>query len=357
MKLKIDEKRSVGDGEPCFIVAEMSGNHNQEFDRAVRLVQAAHEAGADAIKLQTYTPDTITFNSRDRLFEVPGNSTWAGRNLYELYQEAHTPWDWQPKLKRLADELGMICFSSPFDRTAVDFLESMGVPLYKIASFELVDLPLIRYVAQKGKPLILSTGMATRDEIHEAVQEARQAGNEQILLLKCVSAYPAPPEEMNLRTIPDLKKTFLCPAGLSDHTLGQEAAVASVALGANVIEKHLTLSRREGGPDSSFSLEPAEFGRMVAAIRVVEKSLGRVSYEPTEKERVNKTFRRSLFVVRDVKKGETFTEESVKSLRPSAGLLPKYLYDVVGQRAKVDIKAGTPLQWDLIERHPGRAHP
>jgi pseudaminic acid synthase len=282
------------------------------------------------------------------LFEVPGNSTWAGKNLYELYQEAYTPWEWQPKLKRLADELGMICFSSPFDKTAVDFLESMGVPLFKIASFELVDLPLIRYAAQKGKPVILSTGMATREEIHEAVREVRDAGNEQILLLKCVSAYPAPPEEMNLRTIPDLKRTFRCLVGLSDHTLGQEAALAAVTLGASVIEKHLTLSRNEGGPDASFSLEPAEFGEMVASIRLVEKSLGRVSYEPTAKELVNKSFRRSLFVVKDVKKGEPFTEESVKSLRPSAGLLPKHLHEVLGERAAADIKAGTPLRWDLL---------
>lgn len=357
MKLRIGEKRFIGDGEPCFIVAEMSGNHNRDFDRAVKLVRVARESGADAIKLQTYTPDTITFNSRGRLFEVPGNGTWAGKNLYELYQEAYTPWDWQPKLKRLAEELGMICFSSPFDRTAVDFLESMGVPLFKIASFELVDLPLIRYVAQKGKPLILSTGMASLEEIREAVREAREAANEQIVLLKCVSAYPAPPEEMNLRTIPDLKKNFLCPVGLSDHTLGPEAALAAVALGASVVEKHLTLARSDGGPDSSFSLEPAEFGEMVASIRLVEKSLGRVSYEPTGKELVNKTFRRSLFVVRDVKKGETFTEESVKSLRPSAGLLPKYLHDVLGHKAEVDIKAGTPLRWDLVEGHRGRIHP
>jgi len=349
MKVKIADGKYIGEGEPCFIVAEMSANHNQDYDKAVEIIKAASAAGADAIKLQTYTPDTITIDSQDSVFRISENSTWAGKNLYKLYEEAYTPWDWQPKLKEVAENLGLVCFSSPFDFTAVDFLEQMNVPAYKIASFELVDLPLIKYAAQKQKPIIMSTGMANIQEIEEAVQSIKEIGNEQLILLKCVSDYPALPEEMNLRTIQDLKDRFHCPVGLSDHSLGHEVALAAVVLGAAIIEKHFTVSRADGGPDSSFSMEPDEFAEMVNAIRSVEKALGQVSYEPTEKELVNKQFRRSLFAVKDLKEGDMFTTENIKSIRPAAGLMPKYLDDVLGQKAACDIKAGSPLKWNYIK--------
>ncbi|MDY7034797.1 MAG: pseudaminic acid synthase [Thermodesulfobacteriota bacterium] len=349
MKVKITDGRYIGEGEPCFIVAEMSANHNQDYDKAVKIIKAASTAGADAIKLQTYTPDTITIDNQDSLFRISEDSTWAGKNLYKLYEEAYTPWEWQPELKKIAEDLGLICFSSPFDKTAIDFLEKMGVPMHKIASFELVDLPLIRYAAQKGKPLIMSTGMATLYEIDDAVKAIEDVGNRQMVLLKCVSAYPALPEEMNIRTIPDLKERFKCPVGLSDHTLGHEVALAAVTLGANVIEKHFTLSKKDGGPDSSFSMEPDDFTAMVKAIRLVEKALGKVSYEPTEKELISKQFRRSLFVVKDVKKGERLTMDNVRSIRPSAGLMPKYLDDIIGREASCNIKAGSPLKFDYIK--------
>jgi pseudaminic acid synthase len=348
-KVKITDHRFVGEGEPCFIVAEMSANHNQDFDKAVEIVRTAKKAGADAIKLQTYTPDTITINSRDDLFFISKESTWAGKNLYDLYGEAYTPWEWQPQLKSIAEELGLVCFSSPFDETAIDFLEQMDVPAYKIASFELVDLPLIQYAARKGKPLVMSTGMASFEEIEEAVEAAKEVGNDQIVLLKCVSAYPAPPEEMNLRTILDLQARFECPVGLSDHTLGHEAALASVVLGASVIEKHFILSREDGGPDATFSMELEEFAGMVKAIRTVERALGRVSYEPTEKESVNKQFRRSLFAVKEIKKGETFTKDNIRSIRPAAGLPPKHYHDIIGKEAACDIHAGSPLTWDHVK--------
>jgi pseudaminic acid synthase len=349
MKVRFGEKTYVGDDEPCWIVAEMSANHQQDFDKAVAIIHAAAASGADAIKLQTYTADTITIDSREDLFQIGKESTWAGRNLYELYQEAYTPWEWHPELKRIAEEKGLACFSSPFDKTAVDFLDGLSVPAFKIASFELVDLPLIRYAAQKGKPMILSTGMASLPEIEEAVECVRSTGNEQIVLMKCVSAYPAPPEEMNLRTLPDLEDRFGCPVGLSDHTLGPEAALAAVVLGARVIEKHFTLSREDGGPDASFSMEPRELHDMVRSIRTVEKALGKVSYEPTERELVNKQFRRSLFAVKDIGKGDLLNRENIRSIRPGAGLSPKYYPDVMNKEATCDIKKGTPLTWDLID--------
>jgi pseudaminic acid synthase len=340
--------RAIGPGNPAYIIAELSANHNHDFERAVQLIQAAKEAGADAIKLQTYTPDTITIDSDDPLFRSR-SPLWKGRTLYDLYGEAYTPWEWQPRLKEIAVELGMDLFSTPFDFTAVDFLETMQVPAYKIASFEVVDIPLIRRIAQTGKPIIMSTGMATLGEIDEAVSAIRETGNGQLALLKCTSAYPALPEEVNLRTIPHLAAAFDVVAGLSDHTLGIQVPVAAVALGACIIEKHFTLARADGGPDSAFSLEPQEFAEMVAAVRVAEKALGKVHYGITAKDAESRAFRRSLFVVRDVSAGEVFTSENVRSIRPAHGLHTRYLDDVLGQRAARDIQRGTPLAWELID--------
>lgn len=345
--ITIDGRR-IGPGYPTYVIAELSGNHGQKLEEAIRLIHAAKEAGADAVKLQTYTPDTITIRSDREYFRVGGGTIWDGRTLYDLYSEAYTPWEWQPKLKDIADELGIALFSSPFDPTAVDFLEKMEVPAYKIASFELVDLPLIRKVAQTGKPLILSTGMATLAEIDEAVQTARAAGAKEIALLRTNSAYPAPPEEMNLRTIPHLTDAFGVPVGLSDHTLGIEVPVAAVALGACIIEKHITLSREIPGPDSAFSLEPHEFRAMIDAVRVAEKALGQVHYGGSTKEMASRMFRRSLFVVKDVRAGAMFTEENVQSIRPAHGLHTRYLSDILGRYAAKDIPAGTPLAWDLV---------
>lgn len=339
--------REIGPGEPTYIIAEMSANHNQDFDQAVRILEAAKAASADAIKLQTYTPDTITLKSNREPFRVKG-TIWEDRILYDLYSEAYTPWDWQPKLKEIANELAMDLFSSPFDSSAVDFLEAMDVPAYKIASFEIVDLPLLRYVARTGKPVILSTGMATLAEIDEAVQTLRESGCEHLALLKCTSAYPAPPEEVNLRTIPHLAEAFGVPVGLSDHTLGNAVPVAAVALGACVIEKHFTLSRADGGPDATFSLEPNEFKAMVEAVRITEKALGQVNYAVTEREQESRVFRRSLFVVKNVKAGEIFTEQNVRSIRPGYGLHTRYLNEVLGRPAKQDIERGTPLGWRHI---------
>ena len=341
-------RRRVGAGEPIYIVAEMSANHNQDFDQAVELLKAAKEAGADAVKLQTYTPDTLTIRSDKEYFRIGKGTLWEGKTLYELYSEACMPWEWQPKLKKIADEIGIELFSTAYDPTAVDFLEEMGVPVHKVASFEIVDIPLIERMARTGKPLIISTGMATLGEIEEAVQAAQRAGATQIALLKCTSAYPAPPEEMNLRTIPHLAEAFGVPVGLSDHTLGIAVPVAAVALGACIVEKHFTLSRDVPGPDSAFSLEPHEFKAMVEAIRTAEKALGEVRYEVGEQEAKSRVFRRSLFVVKDVKAGEVFTEENVRSIRPGYGLPPKFLKEVLGRRAARDIKRGTPLEWGLI---------
>lgn len=340
--------RTIGAGYPVYVIAELSANHNQDFDQAVQLIHAAHEAGADAIKLQTYTPDTITIDCDNEYFRVGGGTLWDGRTLYDLYGEAYTPWEWQPRLKEIANELGLDLFSSPFDASAVDFLEQMGVPAYKIASFELVDLPLIRRVAQTGKPMILSTGMATLAEIDEALRTARAAGATQIALLKCNSAYPAPPEEMNLRTIPHLAEAFGAPVGLSDHTLGIAVPVAAVALGACIVEKHFTLSRAVHGPDSAFSLEPAEFKAMVEAIRVTEKALGKVSYQVTAREAASRVFRRSLFVVQEMKAGDIFTPENVRSIRPGHGLHTRHLEQVLGRRAAKDMARGTPVEWHLV---------
>lgn len=340
--------RQIGNGKPVYIVAELSANHNQDFERAVQIVHAAKEAGADAVKLQTYTPDTITISSDRECFRIGGGTLWDGRTLYELYGEAYTPWDWQPRLKQVANAIGLDLFSSPFDATAVDFLETMKVSAYKLASCELVDLPLIEKIARTGKPLIISTGMATVEEIEEAIATARRAGARQIALLKCTSAYPAPAEEMNLRTIPELARRFGVPVGLSDHTKGIAVPVAAVALGACVIEKHLTLSRSLGGPDAEFSLEPQEFREMVEAVRVAEKALGSVHFGSTPHEESSLRFRRSLFVVRDMKQGEMFSASNVRSIRPGQGLHTRYLAQVLGRRAAGPIERGTPLSWDLI---------
>jgi len=337
----------IGLNHRSYIIAEMSANHNQDFNHAVKIIEAAKDAGADAVKLQTYTPDTITIDCGSDYFRIK-DTVWEGKTLYELYREAYTPWEWQPKLKKIANDLGMDLFSTPFDHTAVDFLEDLEVPAYKIASFELVDIPLLCKVAQTGKPIIMSTGMATLAEIDEAVSAIREAGGNQLALLKCTSAYPAPADEMNLRTIPHLSETFGVPAGLSDHTLGIGVPVAAVALGACIIEKHFTLSRQVPGPDSAFSLEPHEFKEMVDAIRTAEKALGKISYEITEKEKACHVSRRSLFVVENMKRGEEFTEENVRSIRPGGGLHTREFNRVIGRKAKNPIKKGTPLAWDLI---------
>jgi N-acetylneuraminate synthase len=334
--------------DPVYIIAELSANHNQSFEQAKKLIYTAKECGADAVKIQTYTPDTITIDSVSPLFIQPEGSLWQGKNLYELYKEAFTPWEWQPELKKIANNLGLDLFSTPFDPTSVDFLEKMDVPAYKIASFEVVDIPLIQQIGKTGKPIIMSTGMATLAEIEEAISCIRKTGNDQIILLKCTSAYPAIPEEMNLRTIPHMSETFNVPVGLSDHTLDIAVPVAAVALGAVVVEKHLTISRNTPGPDSAFSLEPHEFKAMVDAIRVTEKALGKVNYQVTEHEKSSRIFRRSLFVVNDIKKGEVFSSENVRSIRPGHGLHPRYLEMVIGKHAMQDLKKGTPLQWDMF---------
>jgi len=342
--------RRVGPGESAYLIAELSANHNQDFDQAVRIIEAAKQAGADAVKLQTYTADTISLNSDKEYFQVKGGTLWDGKTLYALYQQAYTPWDWQPKLKKIANDLGMDLFSSAFDDTAVDFLEQMKVPAHKLASFELVDLPLIEKMAATGKLLIMSTGMASLEEIEEAVATARKMGATQIALLKCNSAYPAPPEDMNLRTIPEMARRFNVPVGLSDHTLGTTAAVTAIGLGACIIEKHLTLSRSKPGADSAFSLEPQEFKAMVDAVRTAEKALGHVYFGFSEKEQASRRFRRSLFIVEDMKQGELFSPRNVRSIRPGDGLHTRHLAEVLGKRAARDIQRGTPVSWDLIVR-------
>jgi pseudaminic acid synthase len=342
--------RLIGRGAPVYVIAELSANHNQNFEQAVRIVHAAKDAGADAVKLQTYTANTITLRSDKACFRIAGGTLWDGRTLHDLYQEAFTPWEWQPKLKQIAGTLGLHLFSSAFDDSAVDFLERMEVPVHKVASFELVDIGLIRKMARTGKPLIMSTGMASEAEIAEAVQNARQAGANQIALLECTSAYPAPPEEANLLTIPELARRFDCPAGLSDHTMGIAVPIAAVALGACIIEKHLCLSRADGGPDSAFSLQPDEFRAMVDAVRTAEKALGSPQFAVGKRETSSLRFRRSLFVVEDVKRGDVLTKQNVRSIRPADGLHPRHLNEVLGQRAACDIEAGTPLAWDLVAR-------
>ncbi|NFH68700.1 pseudaminic acid synthase [Clostridium botulinum] len=347
-KIKIKNK-VIGGNNPTFIIAEMSANHLQNFENAVKLIKAVKDAGADAIKLQTYTPDTITIDCDNEYFQINQNTIWDGTTLHKLYREAYTPWEWQPRLKKIAEEEGLICFSSPFDKTSVDFLEKMDVPAYKIASFEINDIPLIEYVASKGKPIIISTGIATISEIHEAINACKKVNNNQIILLKCTSAYPSPMKDMNLKTIPNISETFNVISGISDHTLGIEVPIASIALGAKVIEKHVTLLRGDGGPDAKFSLEPHEFKNMVTSVRNIEKALGNVTYELTEKQMKSREHSRSLFIVKDIKKGEKFTTDNVKSIRPGFGLKPKYINDVIGKTSNIDIEKGTPMEWRFIK--------
>ena len=331
-----------------FIVAELSANHNHSFDIAVQSIKAIKDCGADAVKIQTYTADTLTIDSDKEYFKIQQGTIWDGATLYQLYQTAYTPWEWQPKLKQFAEELGLIFFSTPFDKSSVDFLEKINVPVYKIASFEIVDIPLIEYAAAKGKPMIISTGIATEEEIKDAVNACKRMGNNQIALLKCTSEYPAQIEDANLKMIPLLKNKFNVVAGLSDHTLSTTVPIAAAALGAKIIEKHFILDRKIGGPDSSFSLEPEEFKIMVDEIRRVEKALGNENFELTDKIKKSRKFARSLFAVIDITAGEIFTENNIRSIRPSNGLAPKYLKEILGKKASADIEKGTPLSWDLI---------
>ncbi len=333
-----------------FIIAEMSGNHNHSLARALEIVEAAAKTGADAIKIQTYTADTMTIDKSDGEFLISSkDSLWKGESLYSLYHKAHTPWDWQEKIFAHARECGILCFSTPFDATSVDFLESLEAPCYKIASFENIDLPLIKKVAETRKPIIASTGMATVAELDDLVRTARENGCEDLTLLKCTSSYPASSAGTNIRTIPHMKELFNCRVGLSDHTLGVGAAVASIALGATVIEKHFTLSRADGGVDAAFSMEPDEFAQLVRECRTAYEALGEIHYAPQKQERESLAFRRSLYVVKDMRKGERFTEENVRSIRPGRGLPPKYYDIVLGKTASREIVRGTAMQWDLIE--------
>ena len=345
----IDILRQPQPARGPLVVAELSGNHNQSLDRALQLIDAAAACGVDAVKLQTYTADTITLDAEGEEFWVrkPG-SVWDGRSLHSLYAEAHTPWEWHRPMVERAAQLGLAWFSSPFDFTAVDFLETLDAPCYKIASPEIVDLPLIRHAARTGKPLIISTGMASVAEIGEAVAAARSAGAAEVVLLKCTTDYPASPENSNLRSIPHLAELFGGPAGLSDHTMGVGVAVASVALGARLIEKHLTLARVDGGPDAHFSLEPAEMKMLVGECAAAWKALGRVSYGPTDAEVSTVAYRRSLYIVREVKCGETLTAENLRSIRPGRGLAPKFLDQLLGRKVVRDLQRGTPMSWDYV---------
>ncbi len=339
----------IGRGHPVYIVAELSGNHGGELARALEIVDAAAAAGADAVKVQTYTADSLTLDVDAPPFVVEGGTAWDTRTLHDVYADAAMPWEWQPALMARARELGLDCFSSPFDDAAVAFLDELDVPAYKIASFELVDIPLIERVAGTGKPVIISAGMADRSEIEAAVDAVRRVGGEQVVVLKCTSSYPAPSESMNLRSIPAWADAFGVPVGLSDHSLEVAVPVAAVALGACVVEKHLTLRRSDGGPDASFSLEPHEFAEMVAAVRTTERALGQVVWEADDADRTMRRYRRSLFVVADVAAGESFTAENVRSIRPADGLAPARLPDVLGRRAHRAIARGTPLRDDLVD--------
>ncbi len=341
--------RAIGPGHPPYVIAELSGNHNGDIDRAFAIMAAAAEAGADAVKLQTYTADTITIDHDGPGFTISGG-LWSGRTLHDLYREAHTPWDWHPRLFERARELGMAIFSTPFDPTAIDFLESLAAPAYKVASFEVVDTPLVRRIAATGKPMILSTGMADLDEIEAAVAAARDGGCRELIVLHCTSGYPTPPSESNLLTLPDLARRFDVVAGLSDHTPGIAVPIAAIALGAAVIEKHVTLARADGGPDAAFSLEPDELKALVAGCRIAWEALGAIDYARTESEKGNAQFRRSLYVVADIAAGETFDERNVRSIRPGYGLAPSRLDEVLGRCATCAIARGTPLSDEMIAR-------
>jgi pseudaminic acid synthase len=341
--------REIGRSSAPFVIAEMSGNHNQSLDRALAIVDAAAGAGAHALKLQTYTADTLTIDVADGDFAITDpNSLWSGKNLHQLYQQAYTPWDWHKPIMQRAQAHGMICFSSPFDETAVDFLESLDAPAYKIASFENTHLPLIRKAARTGKPLIISTGMASVAELNETVDTARSAGCTDLILLKCTSTYPATADNTNLSTIPHMRELFGCQVGLSDHTMGVGVSVASVVLGATVIEKHFTLSRAEGGVDSAFSMEPQELAQLVVETERAWQALGGIRYGASDAEKKSIQFRRSIYFVKDVVAGETLTEAHVRIIRPGMGLAPKHLENVIGRKPKVDVRRGTPVSWDLL---------
>ena len=342
-------EQKVGRGHPCFMVAELSANHNGSFERAADIVRAAKAAGADAVKLQTYTADTLTIDCDRDSFQIRGGTLWDGRTLYDLYQEAYTPWEWQPELKKLADDIGIILFSTPFDATAVEFLEKMDVPAHKIASLELVDDELLACVAQTHKPVFLATGLADAGEIDHALEVLDRHGAGGVILLHCVSAYPARTDEMHLRTLPDMAARFGRPVGLSDHSVTHTAALGAVALGACAIEKHFTLDRAAGGPDAAFSLEPAELAELVNAVRAMESALGGVQYGPTPGETASLAFRRSLYAVRDIAAGEVFTRENVRAIRPGGGLAPRYLPEVLGHRAAHVVCRGEPLVPDMVE--------
>lgn len=341
--------RTVGDDNPVLIVAELSANHRQNMDIAIETVRAAKHSGADAIKLQTYTPDTLTLDCNSSCFQTGKDTLWGGKTLYQLYTEAYTPWEWHAELKREAESLDLLFFSTPFDRTAVDFLEKIGVPAYKIASFEITDVPLIRYVASKGKPIIISTGIATISEVNEAVEVCRSAGNDQIVLLKCTSAYPTPFAGVNLRGMDCLRDMFQTVVGLSDHTIGSLVPLAATARGASIIEKHFILNRNLGGPDAAFSMEPHEFSAMVQAVQDVQKALGSKDYVVTPEAERSRHFARSLFVVTDIAAGESLTQANVRSIRPADGLHPRHYDEVLGMRAREPITKGTPLSWEMIE--------
>lgn len=338
---------------PAFIVAEMSANHNMDFDRAVEIIHAAKDAGADAVKIQTYTADTITLNSDAPCFQITQGTLWDGITLHKLYRKAYTPWEWQADLKKAAEEVGLEFFSSPFDFSSVDFLEELDVPAYKVASFEITDIPLIRKIALLGKPVILATGVARLADIELAVETCRKAGNEDVVLLKCTSAYPTPYGDVNLKTMPSMGETFDCLVGLSDHTMGSAVAGAAVALGAKMVEKHLTLRRADGGADGAFSMEPEEFREMVDNIRKIEQALGRVTYDLTPGQEREREHSRSLFVAEDMKAGEVFTPRNLRSVRPADGLHTKHYEELLGKRIARDAGAGTPMSWELVDFGPG----
>lgn len=340
----------IGNGEPPFLIAEMSGNHNKSLERALDIVKAAADSGAHALKIQTYTADTMTLNLKEREFSINNSSSiWNQKSLYDLYLEAYTPWEWHKPIFDYAKNLGLIAFSTPFDKSSVDFLESLSVPCYKIASFENTDLPLIRYTASTGKPIIISTGMASISEIDELVSTCQSAGCRDVILLKCTSAYPASPEDANLLTIPNLRNTFGCNVGISDHTMGMGVSVAAVALGATVIEKHFTLDRLDGGVDSAFSMQPDEFSQLSKELKSAWQALGKVTYGPTLAESQSTQHKRSLYVVKNLKKGDILDENNIRSIRPGKGLAPKHIETVLGRRVNQDIEMGTPLTWSLIE--------
>lgn len=343
-------KRNIGEKHPVFIIAELSANHGQKYELAVETIKAMKKAGADAVKLQTYTPDTMTIDCDNKYFKITQGTVWDNKNFYDLYKDAYTPWEWHPKLKKLANELGLEFFSSPFDKSAVDFLDKLDAPAYKVASFEITDIPLIEYIAKKGKPVIFATGIAELADIKLAVQTCRKVGNNQIVILKCTSAYPAKIEEMNLRMIPDLQKRFKTIIGLSDHAMNNIVPITATALGAKVIEKHFILDRKMGGPDAGFSMEPLEFKQMVQAIRDTEQSLGTVNYQLSPKMKKSREFSRSLFVVKDIEPGEKISLENIRSIRPGFGLAPKYLPKILGKKVNCQLKRGTPFSLKYLNK-------